>query len=165
MATKEELKTIISDGSLSVEERDEATRLLAELEKKKQPENFVDLFAKSFDKSKEDYAAWVADQNVRFKVCGSCYRKQLKGRESCELCGAAAWQLAVVDSSDGRHSRLIWAATEATGEQLNAYVEHTSIDTDYVQHCAKVLELRGIPRVRSFWERAGFTMLGRPIQA
>jgi hypothetical protein len=37
---KEELQKIISDGSLPVEERDEATRLLAELEKR--PQNIWD---------------------------------------------------------------------------------------------------------------------------
>lgn len=163
MATKEELQAIISDGSLPVEERDEATRLLAELEKGQSKTGTMDQFDVWLAKIDENYAAYVADQNARFKICGSCYRKQFKDRDTCELCAAASWQPAVAGSTDGRRSRLIWAATEATGEELNAYIERDSMDTSYVQHCARVLELRGIPRVRSFWERAGFTMLGRPI--
>jgi hypothetical protein len=159
----EELRAVITDESTTPEQREEARKVLAELES--QPENIVDLFAKSLDKIDENYAKYVSDQNARFKVCGACYRKQFKDRDTCELCGAATWQPAVVDSSDGRRSRLIWAATEATGEELNAYVERDSMDTSYVQHCARILELRGIPRTKSFWERAGFTMLGRPIQA
>jgi hypothetical protein len=158
----EELRAVITDESTTPEQREEARKVLAELEGQSKTNRMdqLDLWLAKID---ENYADYVSDQNARFRVCGSCHRKQFKDRDTCELCAAASWQPAVVDSSDGRRSRLIWAASEATGEQLNWYVEHSSMDIAYVQHCARILELRGIARVRSFWECAGFTMLGRPI--
>ena len=103
----------------TVEERDEATRLLAELEGQSKT-SAMDQFDVWFAKIDENYAAYVADQNATYKVCGACYRKQFKDRDTCELCGAAStWQPAVVDSTDGKRSRLIWAASEATGEEVN----------------------------------------------
>lgn len=156
------LRAIVEDEKIAAEKREEAARVLMELEQK--PENRI---AQVFAKIEADHAKYVADQNGYFKVCGSCYRKQDKDRDVCELCGHGGnWERVIVEGPDNsRRTCMIAAATTYTDEKLNWYIHNSSIDIAFVLHCARILQLRGVPRVRSFWERAGFSITGQPLQS
>jgi len=101
-------------------------------------------------------------ENATLKVCPDCYRKQAKDRQSCELCGKtpARWDPAATDPPNPERCHYVAASTTYTPEELNSYIARSSIDTPFVKHCARVLELMGIRRVQSFWEGAGFDIEG-----
>lgn len=150
------LRDAVANENLSPEQRAQAAKLLAQLESA--PLNF-----EQFCERIAAEAAEARDrENQRFKVCGSCYRKQAKERATCELCGRSTWEAAATEPGNPQRCSYIAAATSYSADQLQWYIAHDSMDTAFAKHCAKVLELRGIPRVRSFWERAGFTLDGQP---
>lgn len=149
----EALRAIVGNEAIAQTKRDEAAKVLAELERS-------DPFAYTMAAVKLQYAAYVEQQNRDFKVCGSCHRKQVMDADICDLCGASQWELAVVESTDGRRNRFIAAATTYSDERLAWYIEHTSMDVGFAAHCARILELRSVKRPTSFWERAGFMFSG-----
>lgn len=158
------LREAAANEALSPERRAEAAALLAEMEKAP-PAPPGGIWAEVFRRIDERYAAYVENENARLKVCPSCYRKQPKDRQACELCGSTpeSWEWPVHEPYDPMRGALIAAATNSTPEELNAIIANDSIRLGLVRHCARVLELRGIPRVRSFWERAGCTIDGAPV--
>lgn len=110
-------------------------------------------------------------ENEKYQVCQDCFRKQAKGNQTCELCGirpdkwmepAFTGELEPANvATYARRARFISAATVYSAEKLNWYIEYSSSDIDFIKHCARVLELKGVPRVMSFWERSGFTLEGK----
>lgn len=158
----EELKATAANEALSAEEREVAAKLLEKLGSSPK-ERIRRNLETAFKEIEEKAAAYRADLVARFKVCGSCFLKQLKANEACELCGASdKWESPITENTERQHR--IAETTDYTDEQLNHLISAYS-DVTRAEHCAKVLELRGTPRVRSFWERAGFDLRGRPIKS
>jgi hypothetical protein len=92
------------------------------------------------------------------------HAKQARENDICELCGQSeGWERAAIDPPNPDRCRLIAVSTIYSDEELNSYIANSSIDVAFVNHCARILRLRGVPRVRSFWERAGFDLNGKSI--
>lgn len=151
------MRAIANSDTATAEEKAVAAKLLAELEKPKTP---ADLLAQAFAGIDAKAAAYRADQLARFKVCSACcLMRQSKGNDRCDLCGASGkWESPLPESLE--RGRYIAATTSWTNDELNQYIARTSINTALAAHCARVLELRGVDRVRSDWERAGFDIHG-----
>ena len=156
----EELRASANNEALSTEEREVAFKLLATLEKPK-PKSIADILAVTFANIEANADAYRADQIARFKVCSSCCFKQPKDNNHCELCGQRGpWESPVPDSAE--RTRFIAMSTSYSEEELNYLIEHSS-NVVLAGHSAKVLELRGVERVKSFWENAGFTITGASL--
>lgn len=155
-----QLKEAIANESLPDSQRKDAAALLAQLEPKPNI-NAKELFAEVFARITQRATEAHERENRLFKVCASCYRKQPRDHETCELCGKepASWE--PVELGNPEQCKRVAAATSFTADELNSYIANCSMDVAFAKHCAYVLELRGIPRVRSFWERAGFTFEGK----
>lgn len=159
----EELKAVASNEKLNAEERGVAAKLLETLEKPKPPKTMEDHLEEMTRRNEAKDAAYRADQLARFKVCVVCALKQDKDAEVCGLCGATdKWESPLPDSPERREQIAI--TTDWADDQLNERIARDSSYTTRarVKHCIRILELRDVPRVRSFWERAGFDIDGKP---
>ncbi len=160
-----ELRAVAHNEALSAEERDVAAKLLETLEAPKPTPKSVsisEMLAQTFADITARADAYRAEQLARFKVCSGCCLKQAEENDICELCGVQGpWEPPVPDSAE--RTRYIAASTTYSDDELNDHIARDAMNTAFVTHCARVLELRGVERVKSFWEKAGFTITGAPL--
>lgn len=159
----ERLRAVVNDESLSPEQRDIAAKLLAELEKPR-PATPAAILEQVYQNIDRKVAEHRAEQLENYKVCSACCLKQPKANDRCELCGTSGkWESPLPESLE--RQRCIAATTRYSNDELNNVVATFSMHTDFVEHCVRVLALRGVPRVRSFWEGPGLDIHGRRLES
>lgn len=157
----ESLRAVVNNESLSAERREIAAKLLAQLEKPA-PATLLEKLESTCEGIAERVAAERADTLAKFKVCSSCCLRQSKANETCDLCGSLGkWESPLPASLE--QERRTAATTLWSDDELNAFIASTSVNTTLAAHCARVLELRGVPRVRGFWEGPSLDIHGHAI--